>query len=75
MNTNKKNKIKRKGFMVHVKAYKIYKIQVYKIITTDNYKVYNRLIHFVECSNVHNSDRDSNTAQSNSFVEQRKGFK
>ena len=24
-----------------------------------------RLIHFVKCSNVHNSDRDSNTAQSN----------
>ena len=34
-----------------------------------------RLIHFVECSNVHNNDRDSNTAQSNFFVEQRKGFK
>ena len=29
------------------------------------YESNNRLLHFAECSNVHNSDRDSNTAQSN----------
>ena len=32
----------------------------------------NILIQFVECLNVHNSDRNSNTAQSNFFVKQRK---
>ena len=34
-----------------------------------------RLAHFVKCLNVHKSGRISYTAQSNFFVEQRKGFK
>ena len=39
------------------------------------YEWNDRLIHCVECSIVHNGDRDSNTVKSNIFVEQRKGFK